>query len=268
RGINVGPRGLSRAGLDGLVDRAVSLGARGLVWMVVEDDGSLRSPVAKFLSDVEKTALTEALAAAPGDVLLVVADKFKVVSKVLAALRLDMGQPEGHDEIAFLMVTEFPMFEIEDDGSLASMHHPFTSPEDVTEMLENPETAASLAYDVVLNGAELGSGSVRIHNPEVQAQVFAALGITQEDASRRFGWFMDALRYGTPPHAGFAYGIDRMVSILQGLPNIREVIPFPKTQTGNDPLTGSPSRVENDQLGELGVAIAPDVLAAWAEEDA
>ena len=237
------------------------------MWLVVEDDGSLRSPVAKFLSDTEQAAISEALAASPGDLLLVVADKFKVVSKVLGALRLEMGQPEGHDEIVFLMVTDFPMFEIEDDGSLASMHHPFTSPEDVTEMVDSPGTAVSRAYDIVLNGAELGSGSVRIHNPDVQAKVFEVLGITAEDAERRFGWFMDALRYGTPPHAGFAYGIDRMVSILQDLPNIREVIPFPKTQTGNDPLTGSPSRVEDEQLGELGITVAPDVLASWAQDD-
>jgi aspartyl-tRNA synthetase len=267
RGINAGAKGLSRAGLDGLVERALSLGARGLVWMVVEEDGSLRSPVAKFLSDAEQTGLQETLVASPGDLLLIVADKFNVVSKVLGALRLDMGQPEGHDEIAFLMVTDFPMFEVGDDGSLTSMHHPFTSPEDLTEMVDSPATALSRAYDVVLNGAELGSGSVRIHNPEVQASVFEVLGISQEDASRRFGWFMDALRYGTPPHAGFAYGIDRMVSILQGQPNIREVIPFPKTQTGSDPLTGSPSRVEGEQLGELGVTISPNVLANWAEEE-
>ncbi len=268
RGINAGAQGLSRAGLDKLVEQALSLGARGLVWMVVEDDGSLRSPVAKFLSDAEQAGISEALAAAPGDLLLVVADRFSVVSKVLGALRIDMGQPEGHDEITFLMVTDFPMFEVGDDGSLAPMHHPFTSPEDVTEMVESPGSAASRAYDIVLNGAELGSGSVRIHNPDVQAKVFEVLGITAEDATRRFGWFMDALRYGTPPHAGFAYGIDRMVSILQDLPNIREVIPFPKTQTGNDPLTGSPSRVEDEQLGELGITVAADVVAGWAEEDA
>ncbi len=267
RGINAGAQGLSRAGLDGLVERALALGAKGLVWMVVEEDGSLRSPVAKFLSDDEQAALGAALRVSPGDLLLVVADRFQVVAKVLGALRLDMGQPEGHDEIAFVMVTDFPMFEVGEDGSLTSMHHPFTSPEDVTEMAESPGTAASLAYDVVLNGAELGSGSVRIHNPEVQAKVFEVLGITEEDASRRFGWFMDALRYGTPPHAGFAYGIDRMVSILQDQPNIREVIPFPKTQTGADPLTGSPSRVEKEQLGELGIEIAPAVLAIWAEEE-
>ncbi len=266
RGINAGEQGLARAGLDGLVDRALSLGAKGLVWMVVEDDGALRSPVAKFLSDVEKAALIGELDASPGDLLLIVADEFKVVSKVLGALRLDMGQPEGHEELAFLMVTDFPVFEVADDGALVAMHHPFTAPEDIDEMVANPQAAVSRAYDVVLNGSELGSGSVRIHDPDTQAKVFAALGISEEDATRRFGWFMDALRYGTPPHAGFAYGIDRMVSILQGLPNIREVIPFPKTQTGSDPLTGSPSRVEDAQLAEIGIAVAPEVVASWAED--
>ncbi|NND01414.1 MAG: aspartate--tRNA ligase [Acidimicrobiia bacterium] len=267
RGINAGPKGLTRAGLDALVERATSLGAKGLVWMVVEEDGSLRSPVAKFLSDEERHAIKAALGAQSGDLILIVADQFRTVAKVLGALRLDMGQPEGHNELVYLFVTDFPVFEEAEDGSYAPMHHPFTAPESVEDMVANPATAVSKAYDVVLNGSELGSGSVRIHDPAVQSQVFEVLGITAEDAARRFGWFMDALRYGTPPHAGFAFGIDRMVSILQGEPNIREVIPFPKTQTGSDPLTGSPSRVEDAQLGELGIKIAPDVLAAWAEQE-
>lgn len=268
RGINAGAKGLTRAGLDGLVERATSLGAKGLVWMVVEEDGSLRSPVAKFLSTEEQEGVKQALDASSGDLLLIVADQFRVVVKVLGALRLDMGQPSGHDELAYLFVTDFPVFELTEEGTYAPMHHPFTAPERVEDMIEAPETAVSKAYDVVLNGTELGSGSVRIHNPDTQAKVFEVLGITPEDAKRRFGWFIDALRYGTPPHAGFAFGIDRMVSILQGEPNIREVIPFPKTQTGSDPLTGSPSRVEEAQLGELGIRIAPDVLASWADEEA
>jgi len=267
RGINAGPKGLARAGLDGLVERARSLGAKGLVWMVAEDDGSLRSPVAKFLSDSEQQDLKDGLDAGAGDLLLIVADEFRIVSKVLGALRLDMGRPDGHEELAYAFITDFPVFERTDDGSYAPMHHPFTAPESLTDMVENPDTAVSKAYDVVLNGSELGSGSVRIHDPATQAKVFEVLGITAEDATRRFGWFMDALRYGTPPHAGFAFGIDRMVSILQGLPNIREVIPFPKTQTGSDPLTGSPGRVEDDQLAELGIRVAPEVIASWAEPD-
>ena len=266
RGINAGHQGLARAGLDGLVERATSLGAKGLVWMVVEDEGTLRSPVAKFLGEDEQHALKSSLEATPGDLLLIVADQFRVVTKVLGALRLDLGQPDTHDELAYLMVTDFPVFEVVEDGSLVPMHHPFTAPESIEEMAASPATAVSRAYDVVLNGSELGSGSVRIHDPKAQAKVFEVLGISEEDAIRRFGWFMDALRYGTPPHAGFAYGIDRMVSILQGQPNIREVIPFPKTQTGSDPLTSSPSRVEDEQLKELGIAISDAVLASWTED--
>ncbi len=266
RGINAGPLGLARSGLDRLVASAQELGAKGLVWMVVEDDGSLRSPVAKFLAEAELGRLRSALDAAPGDVLLIVADDAPVVSRVLGQLRLELGQAEGHGELAFLFVTDFPVFERNEGGDLVPIHHPFTAPVSVDEMRNHPDTAISKAYDLVLNGAELGSGSVRIHDPQVQAQVFDVLGISPEAAERRFGWFLEALRYGTPPHAGFAIGIDRMVSILQGEKNIREVIPFPKTQTGADPLTSSPSRVEAHQLIELGIDVRPEVRALWTEE--
>ncbi len=267
RGINAGALGLPRSGLDRLVARAQELGAKGLVWMVVEDDGSLRSPVAKFLGASELSAITAALAAAPGDVLLIVADEAKVVGHVLGQLRLELGQPNGHDELAFLFVTDFPVFERTEGGDLVALHHPFTSPVSVEDMRSSPDTAISKAYDLVLNGSELGSGSVRIHDPAVQAQVFEVLGISAAAAEHRFGWFLEALRYGTPPHAGFAIGIDRMVSILQNEPNIREVIPFPKTQTGADPLTGSPTRVEAHQLMELGIDVRPEVRASWAEAE-
>ncbi len=263
RGANAGGLGLSRAGLDRLVARAQELGAKGLVWMVVEDDGSLRSPVAKFLAPAEQQDLAAALGAAAGDVLLLAADTARVVGAVLGQLRLELGRPEDHDELRFLFVVDFPVFEIDGEGNLAPAHHPFTSPVSVEEMRESPATAVSKAYDLVLNGSELGSGSVRIHDPAVQAQVFNVLGISPEDAERRFGWFLEALRYGTPPHAGFAIGVDRLVSILQNEPNIREVIPFPKTQTGGDPLTGSPSRVDDAQLAELGIDVRPAVRRAW-----
>ena len=266
RGINAGALGLSRAGLDGLVAQALEHGAKGLVWMVVEEDGSLRSPVAKFLSDAEQSDVKKTLDAAPGDVLLIVADKAKVALDVLGRLRLHLGQPDNQDELAFLFVVDFPVFEVGDAGALHPAHHPFTAPVDVVAMRETPETAVSRAYDMVLNGSELGSGSVRIHDPDVQRQVFEILGISDEDAERRFGWFLRALRFGTPPHAGFAIGIDRFVSILQNEPNIREVIPFPKTQTGADPLTGSPSVVEDAQLAELGIDVLPDVRAGWQAE--
>jgi aspartyl-tRNA synthetase len=265
RGINAGPLGLARSGLDGLVTRAQELGAGGLVWMVVEDEGSLRSPAAKFLSDPEKVDVVAAMAAEPGDTLLLVADELSVVRSVLGQLRLDLGRPTGHDELKYLFVVDFPVFERDEHGALVALHHPFTAPVDVEVMREDPDTALSRAYDLVLNGTELGSGSVRIHDPETQAAVFDILGIAEKDAEARFGWFLEALRYGTPPHAGFAIGIDRMVSILQNEPNIREIIPFPKTQTGADPLTGSPSRVEDAQLAELGIEVRPDIRAAREE---
>ncbi|MCH7586236.1 MAG: aspartate--tRNA ligase [Acidobacteria bacterium] len=265
-GINGGGLGLSRAGLDGLVERAQALGAKGLVWMVVEDDGSLRSPVAKFLSDAELGGIKERLGAAVGDTLLIVADSPPTTRAVLGGLRIDLGQPEGHDELQFLWVTDFPVFEVTGEGRLVAAHHPFTAPVDVAEMENHPEDAISRAYDLVLNGTELGSGSERIHDPETQARVFRVLGISDTEAKERFGWFMRGLRYGTPPHAGFAVGIDRIIAILQNEPNIREVIPFPKTQTGLDPLTETPGPVDDAQLAELGIDLRPDVRAALEEE--
>jgi len=266
--INAGALGLTRSGLDAQVSRAQELGAKGLVWMVVEDDGSLRSPVAKFLSEDERAALVGACDAQPGDTLLMVADQTKIVRHILGQLRLDHGQPQGQEELAFAFVTEFPVFDVDDNGDLSPAHHPFTAPVDIDEMISSPQTAISRSYDLVLNGSELGSGSVRIHDPQIQAKVFEVLDISDEDAADRFGWFLEALRYGPPPHAGFAIGIDRFVSVLRGEPNIREIIPFPKTQTGADPLTGSPSRVDDDQLEELGVEVRADVLEAWAELEA
>jgi aspartyl-tRNA synthetase len=266
RGINAGNLNLSRSGLDGLVARAQELGAKGLVWMVVEEDASLRSPVAKFLSPRELHDLKAALSAKAGDTLLIAADETSAVLKLLGQIRLDIGQPEGNDDLAFAFIVDFPVFEVGEDGSLSPAHHPFTDPGDLDVLTATPEIAVSKAYDLVLNGSELGSGSVRIHNPEVQAKVFEVMNISAEDAEARFGWFLEALRYGTPPHAGFAIGIDRFVSILQDEPNIREIIPFPKTQTGADPLTGSPGRIDDEQLGELGIDIRPEVRTAWAEE--
>jgi aspartyl-tRNA synthetase len=268
RGINAGALGLARSGLDGLVSRAQEIGAKGLVWMVVEEDGGLRSPIAKFLSDEEKAGVVAALDAGPGDILLIVGDEARVALAVLGQLRLDLGKPEDPEELAYLFVVDFPVFERNEDGDFAALHHPFTAPVDVTQMREDPGHAISKAYDLVLNGSELGSGSVRIHDPEVQAQVFDILGISDEEAERRFGWFLEALRYGTPPHAGFAIGIDRMVAILTNAPNIREVIPFPKTQSGADPLTGSPGRIESEQLRELGIEVRAQVLADWEANDA
>lgn len=255
RGFNAGARHLSRSQLDGLATRAKELGAKGLVSAVVEDGGSLRSPTAKFLSATEIAAAIAALDGSPGDLLLLVADTARTAASVSGQLRLDLGKPEGHDELQFLWVIDFPVFDEIEGGGLAPSHHPFTSPVDLVEMRERPREAIAKAYDLVLNGSELGSGSVRIHDPEVQQEVFQILGISAEEAESRFGWFVKALRYGTPPHAGFAMGVDRLLAILQQETSIRDVIPFPKTQTGIDPMTGSPTAVDPTQLAELGIEL-------------
>jgi len=267
RGINGGGLGLSRSGLDGLADIAKEAGAKGLAWLIVEEDGSLRSPITKFLSTTETAALVEVFEAVPGDTLLMVADGEEIVAPALDRIRRQVGGPEDHDELHFLWVIDFPVFEKSADGSLAPAHHPFTAPHDVAEMGDDPERALSHAYDLVLNGSELGSGSVRIHDPAVQRRVFEILGIEEAEAEGRFGWFLEALRYGTPPHAGFAVGVDRLISILQGEPNIREIIPFPKTQTGGDPLTQSPTGVSADQLAELGLRLLAPAEADSSEAD-
>jgi aspartyl-tRNA synthetase len=254
---------MSRARLDALIERAKALGAAGLVWMKVDGDGGLDSPVAKFLSDRERDVLLTATAARPGDLLLLVAGPSRARAEVLGAIRLDLGRPpmtEGG--LAFLWVVDFPLFEgLDDDGSPIPAHHPFTMPhpDDVGLLTsaagEELLGVRSLAYDLVVNGWELGSGSVRIHRREIQEQVFALLGIDAEQAQARFGFLLDAFRYGAPPHAGFAVGIDRLVAVLAGEENIREVIGFPKTQSGADPLTGAPTLLDEVQLRELGITI-------------
>ena len=267
RGINAGPLEWSRSRADEMTERAKELGAKGLVWMVVEDDGSIRSPVAKFLSEAELSGIRDKLAAVPGDVILIAADRWRVAVQVLGGLRNELLRPAGHDDLAFLWVVDFPLFEEDEDGSITFSHHPFTAPVSIDEMRERPTEAVSQAYDAVLNGIELGSGSVRIHDPVVQRQVFEILGIADETAEKRFGWFLEALRYGTPPHAGFAFGIDRLVMVLQGESSIREVIPFPKTQSGVDPMTGAPTWVDPVQLEELGVTLTEQARGRQTEND-
>ncbi len=256
RGINAGAQEWSRARADAMTDRAKELGARGLVWMVAQDDGSIRSPVAKFLDNAEIEGIKSRMEVSAGDVLLIAADRWRTTVGVLGGLRLDLGRPKTHDDLAFLWVVDFPLFEEDQEGAITFSHHPFTSPTSIDEMANDPANAISNAYDAVLNGVELGSGSMRIHDPKVQRQVFEILGIDGETAERRFGWFLEALEYGTPPHGGFAFGVDRLVMVLQNETSIREVIPFPKTQTGLDPMTGAPTWVEEDQLAELGVELS------------
>jgi len=266
RGINAGRQEWSRARADALTERAKELGAKGLIWMVVEEDGALRSPISKFLDEEEQDAIKKTLDATPGDVLLIAADRWRTVVEVLGGLRNDLGRPTGHDELAFLWVVDFPLFEEDDDGKITFSHHPFTSPVSLDQMRDDPENAISKAYDAVLNGVELGSGSIRIHDPQVQRQVFDILGIDRDTAERRFGWFLEALEYGTPPHGGFAFGIDRLVMVLQGESSIREVIPFPKTQTGVDPMTGAPTWVDETQLAELGIELGEAAKTRHQEE--
>ncbi|MEE8489291.1 MAG: aspartate--tRNA ligase, partial [Acidimicrobiia bacterium] len=258
RGINVGRQEWSRSRADAMTERAKELGAMGLVWMVTQDDGSLRSPVAKFLGDAEIEGIKSRMEASPGDVVLIAADRWRTTVGVLGGLRLDLGRPENHDDLAYLWVVDFPLFEEGEDGSITFSHHPFTAPTLIDDMANDPANAISKAYDAVLNGVELGSGSIRIHDPKVQRQVFEILGIDGETAERRFGWFLEALEYGTPPHGGFAFGVDRLVMVLQSETSIREVIPFPKTQTGLDPMTGAPTWVDEDQLAELGVDLTAE----------
>jgi aspartyl-tRNA synthetase len=265
KGIRVpGTGDFSRKRLDDLTDAAKRWGAKGLVWMRVTDEG-LDSPVAKFLSEAELAGVRSALAAEPGDVLLLVADARPVVRHVLGLLRLELGRPpvtEGG--LHFVWVVDFPLFEgLDDDGSPVPAHHPFTMPhpEDV-DLLTSDDPAdllrvRSQAYDLVLNGWELGSGSVRIHRADVQQTIFHLLGISDEDAQARFGFLLDAFRYGAPPHAGFAFGIDRLVALLAGEENIREVIAFPKTQSGADPLTNAPSPIDPADLALLGLRTLP-----------
>lgn len=264
KGIRV-PAGadISRNQLDGLIDRAKALGAAGLVWMKVEDGGVLDAPVAKFFSESEQLGLVDALGAVPGDLLLLVAGARRLVERVLGQIRLDLGRPavtEGGLE--FVWVVDFPLFEdLDDEGRPIPAHHPFTMPHPDDVALLRRATGGelldvrSLAYDLVLNGWELGSGSVRIHSPEMQGEIFSLLGIAPDDAQARFGFLLEAFRYGAPPHAGFAFGVDRLAAILAGEENIREVIAFPKTQSGIDPLTGAPTPLDPAQLRELGLEV-------------
>ena len=262
KGIRVpGAGDTTRSRLDALTDKAKQFGAKGLVWMRVGPDLALDSPVAKFLSADEQAALPKSLEAEPGDLLLLVADERPKVNHVLGLLRLELGRPPVNEGgFHFLWITEFPLFEgLGDDGSPIPAHHPFTMPhpDDVDRLESDPLSVRSQAYDLVLNGWELGSGSVRIHRRDVQERVLGLVGIGPEQAQARFGFLLDAFRYGAPPHAGFAFGIDRLVALLAGEENIREVIAFPKTQSGADPLTGAPSPLDPAQLAELGIRVLP-----------
>ena len=247
---------LSRKELDDLVTETKGRGAAGLVWLVVEEDG-VRSPVEKHLSPEEIAGVVEATGASPGDLVLIVADRPDRVAVALDGLRRTMAGRLGlvrEGEWRYLWVTEPPLFEWSDeDERWTAQHHPFTAP--LTDDL-SPETAKARAYDIVLNGFELGSGSVRIHRPELQRRVFEALGLATEEIDEKFGHLIRAFSYGVPPHAGIAPGIDRLVMVLTGKEAIRDVIAFPKAQSGFDPLTGAPAPVTDEQLRGLGLRLA------------
>jgi aspartyl-tRNA synthetase len=256
RGINAGARELPRSELDALTDLVKRFGAGGLVWAFVQEDGSWRSPIAKFLSNDERGAVERALSARPGDLLLAVADKPDTAAAALGELRLELARrfglvPAGRHDA--LWVVDFPMFEFNDaEQRWDALHHPFTAP---IGSFGDPGALRSRGYDIVLDGTEIGGGSIRINRPEVQQQVFNALGISEQDAEERFGFLLEALRYGAPPHGGIALGLDRIVAIVGGRDSIRDVIAFPKTASGSDLLTGAPAAVDGAQLSELGLRL-------------
>jgi aspartyl-tRNA synthetase len=242
-----------RTRIDRLEEKAKSLGARGLAWAVVEADGTWRSPIAKFLGEDEVAGATKAVGAREGDVILFAAGSAALAARVLGGLRPDVaeGEPEGHD---CFWVVDFPMFDWnEGEGRFDAMHHPFTAPRG--DLDADPGTWRSRGYDVILDGWELGGGSIRINRPDVQQKVFDALGIGPDEAKERFGFLLEAFTYGAPPHGGIAFGIDRIVALLARRDSIRDVIAFPKAASGADPLTGAPAPVDEPQLKELGVRL-------------
>lgn len=250
----------SRKDIDGLGEYAARYGAKGLAWLKVED-GALKGPIAKFFGEEETVGLKEAAAAESGDLLLFVADKKDVVAASLGALRLKLGKERGlidEDRLNFLWVTEFPLLEYdEDEQRYVAMHHPFTMPmrEDLPLLETDPGKVRAEAYDIVLNGYEIGGGSRRIHEREIQNQMFRALGFSEEEANEQFGFLLEAFEYGAPPHGGIALGYDRIIMILAGRQTLRDVIPFPKTASASDPMTEAPGPVTDKQLQELHLSI-------------
>ena len=253
-------RGLKASGeftrkrFDELTEQAKALGAKGLVWAVLEAGDEWRSPIAKFLSEDEMRNAAAALGAHHGDVIFIVADEPNVVARVLGGIRSELGagKGEGHD---LVWVTDFPMFEWDEtEQRITAMHHPFTAP--TGDLDADPLTWRSRAYDIVMDGTEIGGGSIRINTPEVQSKVFEAIGLPPEEAQERFGFLLEALRYGAPPHGGIAFGLDRIVALLAGKESIRDVMAFPKTATASDLMTGAPSPVDERQLRELGIRLA------------
>ncbi len=264
RGINVrGGARFSRKEIDSLTDFAKTYRAKGLAWLKYSESGEISSSYAKFLSDAENEAIKQALSAAPGDLLLIVADKNSVVFDTLGALRCECAKRLGlldPFDFKFLWVTEFPLFEYdEEDGRFYAKHHPFTSPmdEDLPLMDSAPASVRAKAYDIVLNGTEIGGGSIRIHSGEIQAKMFKILGMSAEEAHEKFGFLLDAFKYGVPPHGGLAFGFDRLVAHMLGITDIRDVIAFPKVQNASELMTQCPAPADPKALTELSIAIDP-----------
>jgi len=253
---------LSRKDLDDLRDFAAVFGGKGVAYARVRDGGEWQSPIAKFLSEEERGAITARAGAGPGDVILFAADSSGIVNDVLGNLRNSLAAKLGEvpdSEYRLVWITDFPMFEYdEDEGRYKAMHHPFTAPrdEDLDLLEADPLAVRARAYDLVLNGAEIGGGSMRIHRSDIQQRVFSVLGINEDEANEKFGFLLEALRYGAPPHGGIAFGVDRIVAILTKSSSIRDVIAFPKTQKATCLLTGAPTPVDPRQLRELGLRIS------------
>ena len=265
RGINAkGQGGMPRKKIDKLVSFVKDYGAKGLAYIAIQEDGSVKSSFAKFMKEEEMSALIEAMGGEAGDLLLFAADKNKVVWDSLGALRLELArQMELLDktEYKFLWITEFPLLEwSEEQNRFTAMHHPFTMPmeEDLAYIDSDPGRVRAKAYDIVLNGNEIGGGSVRIFNPEIQSKMFEVLGFTEEQAQAQFGFLLTAFKYGVPPHAGLAYGLDRLVMLMAKEDSIRDVIAFPKVKDASDLMTEAPARVTKEQLDELGIAVVAE----------
>ena len=262
RGINAnGQAGMPRKKIDALVEFVKSYKAKGLAYMAVEADGSIKSSFAKFMKEEEIEGLKKAFDAKPGDMLFFAADTNKIVWDTLGALRVELANQLGllkKDDYRFLWVTEFPLLEWSDEENrFKAMHHPFTAPmdEDWQYIDSDPGRVRAKAYDIVLNGTEIGGGSVRIHQADIQSKMFDVLGLSKEVANERFGYLLEAFKYGVPPHAGLAYGLDRVVMLMVGADSIRDVIAFPKVKDASDLMTNAPDKVDDAQLKELGIKI-------------
>ena len=262
RGINAEGQGhMPRKKIDALVEFAKGYGAKGLAYLSIQEDGSYKSSFAKFMKEEELKALVDAMGGKPGDLLLFAADKDKVVFDVHGNLRLELARQLDllkKDDFKFLWVTEFPLLEYsEEEGRYVAMHHPFTMPmeEDLPLLETDPGAVRAKAYDIVLNGTEMGGGSVRIHQADIQNKMFEVLGFTKERAQSQFGFLLEAFKYGVPPHAGLAYGMDRMVMLMVGADSIRDVIAFPKVKDASCLMTEAPTPVDEGQLEELGICV-------------